>query len=226
MLSTWITDVPHLPPPELEVALSAAAWRDDHDQKIVMLTSGAAPLPSAQAQAPGSRCRPVLRANLDWTPWQWPDHHQSSSWLTARKSARFLQGLASLRTHTLSCISHERIQSMSGAQATCTRSPCSCRAGWLASREPAATSRAMRWSCPWAGGPTTSATLSGAALGTTACGITTGLAQRSRTSLPRTGTSEGQSCMLAYGTAVSCPYHAGRMPHNAAAAAAECPGVC
>ena len=41
MLSTWITDVPHLPPPELEAALSAAAWKDQANSKIVMLTSGA-----------------------------------------------------------------------------------------------------------------------------------------------------------------------------------------
>ena len=40
MLSTWITDVPHLPPPELEAALSSAAWKDKDSSRIVMLTSG------------------------------------------------------------------------------------------------------------------------------------------------------------------------------------------
>ena len=40
MLNTWITNVPHLPPPELEFALSAAAWRGKNDSKIVMVTSG------------------------------------------------------------------------------------------------------------------------------------------------------------------------------------------
>ena len=49
LLEDWITGAPHLPPPELEIALQQAAWGGPEDvRKIAMLTSGAAAQPCCQ----------------------------------------------------------------------------------------------------------------------------------------------------------------------------------
>ena len=42
LLEDWITSTPHLPPPELDAGLQAAAWGAEDGRKVVMLTSGAA----------------------------------------------------------------------------------------------------------------------------------------------------------------------------------------